>query len=66
LDITALIDGIKQGDRVAFRQLVEQYQALVYNTVLAIVRQPDEADKVSQGVPVYRLLWGRAKPDRLD
>ncbi len=50
MDQRALIDGLKQGDRTAFRQLVEAYQDRVYNTVLAIVRQPEEAEDVAQEV----------------
>lgn len=50
LDITELIDGLKQGNRTAFRQLVEMYQDRVYNTILAIVRQPEEAEDVAQEV----------------
>ena len=55
---SALIDGLKQGDRIAFRQLVEAYQDRVYNTVLAIVRQPEEAEDVAQEVfvQVFRSI----------
>jgi RNA polymerase sigma factor (sigma-70 family) len=50
LNETELIDALKQGSRLAFRALVETYQDRVYNTVLAIVRQTDEADDVAQEV----------------
>ncbi len=50
LDGSTLIAGLKQGSRVAFRELVDTYQRRVYNTVLAIVRQPEEAEDVAQEV----------------
>lgn len=50
MDVTQLIAGLKQGDPDAFRHLVETYQRRVYNTVLAIVRQPEEAEDVAQEV----------------
>lgn len=50
MDVPELITGLKRGDPSAFRRLVETYQQRVYNTVLAIVRQPDEAEDVAQEV----------------
>ncbi len=50
LDVSTLIAGLKQGSRVAFRELVTTYQHRVYNTVLAIVQQPEEAEDVAQEV----------------
>jgi RNA polymerase sigma factor (sigma-70 family) len=58
LDTIELIDGLKQGSRTAFRQLVEIYQDRIYNTILAIVRQPEEAEDVAQEVfvQVFRSI----------
>jgi RNA polymerase sigma factor (sigma-70 family) len=50
LDVPQLITCLQRGDPGAFRQLVETYQSRVYNTVLSIVRQPEEADDVAQEV----------------
>ncbi len=50
MNVPELIAGLQQGDPDAFRQLVETYQNRVYNTVLAIVRQPEEAEDVAQDV----------------
>ena len=50
MDVPALIAGLKAGHPDAFRQLVETYQSRVYNTVLAIVRNPEEAEDVAQEV----------------
>lgn len=45
-----LIVELKRGSERAFRGLVETYQSRVYNTVLAIVQHPDDADDVTQEV----------------
>jgi RNA polymerase sigma factor (sigma-70 family) len=50
LDVSALIAGLQANNQGAFRQLVETYQSRVYNTVLSIVRQPEEAEDVAQEV----------------
>ena len=50
MDVPELIAGLQQGNPDAFRQLVLTYQSRVYNTVLAIVRQPEEAEDVAQEV----------------
>ena len=49
-NIPLLIAGLQAGNQDAFRQLVETYQSRVYNTVLSIVRQPEEAEDVAQEV----------------
>ncbi|GAB3222627.1 RNA polymerase sigma factor [Spirosoma arcticum] len=41
---------MQRGSPDAFRHLVETYQSRVYNTVLAIVRQPQDAEDVAQEV----------------
>src|SRR5690606_26785534 len=45
-----LIERLKQGDEAAFRQIVESSQGLVYNTVLGIVQNPEDAEDVAQEV----------------
>jgi RNA polymerase sigma-70 factor (ECF subfamily) len=45
-----LIEQLKQGDEAAFRQIVEQWQDMVYNTVLGIVQNETEAEDVTQDV----------------
>ncbi len=55
---TALIHELKQGNAQAFTQLVEAYQHLVYNTVLSIVQQSEEAEDAAQEVfvQVYQSI----------
>lgn len=50
MELPQLIDGLQRGSQEAFRQLVDSYQSRVYNTVLAIVQQPEEAEDVAQEV----------------
>lgn len=50
MDIPQLIAGLKLGDPNAFKYLVETHQSRVYNTVLTIVQQPEEAEDVAQEV----------------
>ncbi|MCX8020100.1 MAG: RNA polymerase sigma factor [Chitinophagaceae bacterium] len=53
-----LIQGLKEKDEKAFRHLVEQFQDQVYNTVLSIVQNPQDAEDVAQEVfiQVYRSV----------
>lgn len=53
-----LTERCKAGDRIAFRTLVERHQTAVFNTVVGIVKDPDEADDLTQEVfvKVYRSL----------
>lgn len=50
MDVSQLIAGLQQGNPDAFRHLVETYQHRVYNTVLTIVRLPEDAEDVAQEV----------------
>ncbi len=50
MELPQLIRELQLGSQEAFRQLVETYQSRVYNTVLAIVQHPEEAEDVSQEV----------------
>ena len=45
-----LINGIQQGDRLAFRTMVESYQQMVVNTCLGIVHIRADAEDLSQDV----------------
>jgi len=47
---TELITRLKNGDEKAFRYLVETYQRQVYNTVLALVQNAEEAEDIAQEV----------------
>ncbi len=53
-----LIVQLKQGEPAAFTKLVNEYEELVYNTVLGIVQEPDDADDITQEVfiQVYRSI----------
>lgn len=41
---------LQQGDESAFKQLVDEYQSMVYNTALGIVQHQDDADDITQEV----------------
>jgi RNA polymerase sigma-70 factor (ECF subfamily) len=45
-----IIDQLKKRDEKAFRQLVEEYQRMVFQTCMGIVHNADDADDVSQEV----------------
>lgn len=55
---TELIRGLKNADEAAFRYLVETYKDRVYNTVISIVQNPEDAEDVTQEVfiQVYRSV----------
>lgn len=55
LDELQLIEEIKKGDETAFRQIVEQYQAMIYNTALGIVQQAEDAEDITQEVFIQAL-----------
>ena len=58
MELPQLIQELQGGSQEAFRQLVETYQRRVYNTVLAIVQHPEDAEDVSQEVfvQVYQSI----------
>ncbi len=41
---------LQQGDEPAFKRLVDEWQAMVYNTALSIVQNEDDADDITQEV----------------
>lgn len=45
-----LIAQLKEGNELAFAKLVEEYQDMVFNTVLGIVQHADDADDITQEV----------------
>ena len=45
-----LITRLKAGDGIAFRELVETRQSLVYNTILGFLQNPEDAEDVTQDV----------------
>ena len=47
---TELIERLKQGDDSAFKAIVEQWQDMVYNTILGIVQNETEAEDLAQDV----------------
>ena len=55
-----LVSLLKQGERKAFEYLVAQYQVLVYNVCLGVLRDTSEAEDISQEVfvEVYRSIQG--------
>lgn len=53
-----LIEQLKQGQDAAFKKLVDEYEGMVYNTVLGMVQNEDDADDVTLEVfiQVYQSI----------
>ncbi len=53
-----LIQGLQRGDELAFKYLVDNYQDRIYNTVIGIVQNAEDAEDVAQEVfiQVYRSV----------
>lgn len=53
-----LIQRLRDGDELAFKTLVENYQDLVFNTAIGIVQNSEDAEDVAQEVfiQVYRSI----------
>lgn len=45
-----LILGLNAKDNVAFRELVEKYQSMVYKACFNLIRQPEDAEDIAQDV----------------
>jgi len=45
-----LIRALREGDGTAFRRLVDDRQAMVYNTVLGMLQNPEDAEDATQEV----------------
>lgn len=61
-----LIERLQHGDESAFRQLVDDHEVMIYNTVIGIVQNEDDADDVTQDVFIQayrsiRYFRGEAK-----
>jgi RNA polymerase sigma factor (sigma-70 family) len=50
LDERTLVEQLKQGDEAAFKQIVESWQNMVYNTALGILQNAEDAEDVAQEV----------------
>ena len=50
MDEQILIEKLKQGDEAAFKQVVETWQNMVYNTALGILQNAEDAEDVAQEV----------------
>jgi RNA polymerase sigma factor (sigma-70 family) len=50
LNQTELVEQLQRGDEAAFKELVDDYQVMVYNTALGIVQNEDDADDITQEV----------------
>jgi RNA polymerase sigma-70 factor (ECF subfamily) len=62
-----LIISLQQGDQQAFKQLVNHWQHMVFNTVLGIVQDTQEAEDLAQEVfiQVYQSIAGFRNEARL-
>lgn len=58
MDEQELIDGLRRGDEMAFKELVTVYQDRIYNTIIGIVQNAEDAEDVAQEVfiQVYRSI----------
>jgi RNA polymerase sigma-70 factor (ECF subfamily) len=50
LDEPLIIEKLKQGDESAFKQIVDTWQDMVYNTALGILQNEEDAEDVAQEV----------------
>ena len=50
MDEQFLIEKLRQGDEAAFREIVETWKNLVYNTALGILQNAEDAEDVTQEV----------------
>jgi RNA polymerase sigma factor (sigma-70 family) len=50
LDELQLITEIKKGSETAFRQMVDQYQGMIYNTALGMLQSATDAEDITQEV----------------
>lgn len=58
MDEQFLIERLKQGDEAAFKEIVETWQNMVYNTALGILQNEEDAEDVAQEafVQVYESI----------
>ena len=50
MDEWLLLERLREGDETAFREIVETWQSMVYNTALGIVQNEQDAEDVAQEV----------------
>lgn len=50
MDERTLVELLKQGNESAFREMVETWKDMVYNTALGIVQSPADAEDIAQEV----------------
>jgi RNA polymerase sigma-70 factor (ECF subfamily) len=57
-DQPELIEQLQRGNETAFRKLIDEYEVMVFNTVIGIVQNDDDADDVTQEVfiQVYQSI----------
>ena len=57
-DTTEFVELLRRGDRLAFTKLVEQYQDIVFNTILSITQHFQDAEDLTQEVfvQVYKSI----------
>jgi RNA polymerase sigma factor (sigma-70 family) len=62
-----LLTFLQRGDPQAFKQLVDTWQHMVFNTVLGIIQDMDEAEDITQEVfiQVYQSVHGFRAESRL-
>jgi RNA polymerase sigma-70 factor (ECF subfamily) len=58
LDESILIERLKQKDNAAFKEVVDTWQAMVYNTVLGVIQNTEDAEDIAQDVfvQVYQSI----------
>ena len=62
-----LIFSLQKGDPGAFRHVVDTWQHMVYNTVLSIVQDTEEAEDIAQEVfiQIYQSIGSFRGDDKL-
>ncbi|MEP6595856.1 MAG: RNA polymerase sigma factor [Ginsengibacter sp.] len=58
MDESILIERLKQKDNTAFKEIVDACQGMVYNTILSIIQNVEDAEDVAQDVfvQVYQSI----------
>ena len=58
MEESILVERLKKKDSAAFKEIVDTWQAMVYNTVLGIIQNPEDAEDIAQDVfvQVYQSI----------